>query len=78
MFLLRDPYILLLEVILKFKSQSFKSQKISRLFIILSKLLNPYPTSILYTEKAYMHFTLGAYFQLHFRQFYHGSILYWP
>ena len=25
-----------------------------------------------------MHFTLGAYFQLHFRQFYHGSILYGP
>ena len=23
-----------------------------------------------------MHFTIGAYFQLHFRQFYHGSILY--
>ena len=25
-----------------------------------------------------MHFTLGAYFQLHFRQFYHWSILYGP
>ena len=25
-----------------------------------------------------MHFMLGAYFELHFRQFYHGSILYWP
>ena len=25
-----------------------------------------------------MHFTLSAYFQLHFRQFYHGSILYGP
>ena len=25
-----------------------------------------------------MHFTLGAYFQLNFRQFYHGSILYGP
>ena len=25
-----------------------------------------------------MHFTLGAYFELHFRQFYHGSILYGP
>ena len=26
----------------------------------------------------HMHFALGAYFQLHFRQFYHGSILYAP
>ena len=25
-----------------------------------------------------MHFTLGAYFKSHFRQFYHGSILYGP
>ena len=25
-----------------------------------------------------MHFTLGAYFHLHFRQFYHGSTLYGP
>ena len=25
-----------------------------------------------------LHFTLGAYFELHFRQFYHGSILYGP
>ena len=25
-----------------------------------------------------MHFTLGEYFELHFRQFYHGSILYGP
>ena len=25
-----------------------------------------------------MHFTLGVYFQLHFRQFYYGSILYGP
>ena len=36
MFSLRDPYILFLEVILKFKSQSYKSQKkkkISGLFI---------------------------------------------
>ena len=26
----------------------------------------------------HMHFTLGAYFELHFRQFNHGSILYGP
>ena len=54
MFSLRDPYILFLEVILKFKSQSYKSQKKYLDFLlILSHLLNPYPTSILYTGNAY-------------------------
>ena len=42
MFSLRDPYILFLEVILKFKTQSYKSQKKYLDFLlILSHLLNP-------------------------------------
>ena len=56
MFSRRDPYILFLEVILKFKSQSYKSQKNLDFLLILSHLsclLTPYPASILYTENAY-------------------------
>ena len=46
--------ILFLEVILKFKSQSYKSQKYLD-FFFQSYLINqtPYPTSILYTENAH-------------------------
>ena len=55
MFSLRDPYILFLEVIFKFKAQRYKSQKISGPFINLIYIViyqTPYPTSILYTENA--------------------------
>ena len=74
MFSLRDPYILFLEVILHFKSQSYKSQKkYLDVLLILFHLLNPYTTwkCICISRK-------GAFFLLHFRQFYHGSILYGP
>ena len=73
MFSLRDPYILFLEVILKFKSQSYKSQKNIWIFLLILTLIQP----AFYILKMHMHFTLGAYFELHFRQFYHNSILYW-
>ena len=63
---LRDQYILFLEVlILKFKSQSYKSQKKYLDFLlILSYLLNPLSNQhfICETVKMHMHFTLGACF----------------
>ena len=53
MFLLRDPYILFLEVILKFKSQSYKSQKIAGLFINLIYQIKPLIQTTFYTFGAY-------------------------
>ena len=80
MFSLRNPYILFLEEILKFKSQSYKSQKnIWTFFFNLISFIKPHiQPAFYYILKMHMHFTLGAYmyFQLHFRQFYRGSILY--
>ena len=69
MFSLRDSYMFFLVVMLKFKSQSYKLQK---------KILTFYLSYLFIKSILSMHFTLGAYFYLHFRQFYHGSILYGP
>ena len=78
-FSLRHPYILFLEVILEFKSQSYKSpKKISGLFFNLIQFIKPLIQPAFYMLKMHMHFALSAYFELHFRQFYHGSILYGP
>ena len=43
-------------------------------FLLIKPLIQP----AFYTLKMHMHLTIGAYFELHFRQFYHGSILYGP
>ena len=51
-------------------------KKISGLFINLILFIKPLIQPAFYILKMHMHFTLGAYFELHLRHFYHGSILY--
>ena len=59
-------------------ASTFAIRNQSGLFINFISFIKPLIQPAFYILKMHMPFTIGAYFQLHFRQFYHGSILYGP